>query len=996
MENDLSKTDTIFSLLQEDVAENTNEKISNPYCIKSDEPALNEICFYKINLLTFDEEYPHREAFENVLQALDNDAFNFVYILDGDENGINLYIGVVRNQNENKPVLGKLMNAANYGKNIAGAFEGNFGGSVLEKIVGKNLSETVIDSSRQFKNAGVILGIPSVNDNDKSDKYGFQGIDRLINAMIGLKWRIVVVCEPVPKSEILSVKRRVYKIYNAVSPYMHQSLQQSSSGSKTFSDSTSTSKAESFNRSESNSQSDTRGRQNERTNSSQTTQKGDSFSEGTTNTSSQSKTSGVNVGKSTSMTLEVVDKSAKEIIDYIDEELLKRIKIGLGRRLFKTSIYYMGEKPTDAERLKIGIMSLFQGNNSSYSPLTAYPLDVECDAKILTAYQSFYVNEKNFLPERMTLLSRPNFNGRLGLNTYLTAGEVSLIAGLPQKEIPGIAVKGNVDFGLNFKHSDGKIFLGNLIHKGRELSTIPVKISDEVLNKHVFIAGVTGSGKTTTCQKLLQETNFNFLVIEPAKTEYRALINSPHFKNVIVFTVGDELTAPFRLNPFELVRGESVSSHADMLKATFTSAFPMEASMPQILEEAIYKIYEDKGWDVDTSRNFVIESRADYKKGDEFRADFDAFPMLSDFLKALEEIVQSKGFSDRLRDDYRGSLISRFSNLTKGSKGALFNCRRSINFERLIDQNVIIEMEDLKSSEDKSLLMGFILTRLSAVIKQRHKVSKNFRHITLIEEAHRLLSRVEFGDNGSKRLAVETFTDLLAEVRKYGESLIIVDQIPNKLAPEVLKNTNTKIIHRLFARDDKESVGDTMLMDDKQKEYLSALETGQAIVFSEGMSRPVHVKIQAATDTDDNIISDEVVRARFMKNFGEWYFSNEITNKFYRPTRDLLQKISAEYTKNFTLQAETIENINKLKSKIRRHCLSLIEDEFNDVDLTVEKCLAENFAKRNFKDKVFENRLENFLTLIFDEENFSAEKLPPNNEVVRFLIDVKSCREELK
>ena len=982
MENNLPSNKTILELLRDNVAENVNEKIFHPNCMKSEEPALNEICFYKINLLTFDEEYPHREAFENVLQALDNDAFNFVYILDGNETGIELYIGVVKNQNENKSVL----NAANYGRNIAGAFEGNFGGSVLEKLAGKNLSEKIIESARHFKNAGVILGIPSVNDDD-NDKYGFQGIDRLINSMIGLKWRIVVVCEPVTKAEILAVKNRVYEIYNSVSPYMHQSLQQSSSDGKSFSDSTSNSDAKSFNHSESNSksQSDTRGNQSERTNSSRSIQTGnsDSFSEGTTKTSSQSKTTGVNVGKSTSMTLEVVDKSAKEIIEYIDEELLKRIKAGLGRRLFKTSVYYMGEKPTDAERLKIGIMSLFQGSNSSYSPLTAYPLDIERDSKILTMYQSFYVNEQNFLPERMTLLSRPNFDGKLGLNTYLTANEVSLIAGLPQKEVPGITVKENVDFGLNFKQSDGEILLGNLIQKGRELPTIPVKISSDVLNKHVFIAGVTGSGKTTTCQKLLMETDFNFLVIEPAKTEYRALINSPQFHNVIVFTVGDELTAPFRLNPFELVRGESVSSHVDMLKATFTSAFQMEASMPQILEEAIYKIYEDKGWDIDTSRNYL-------------RADYDSFPMLSDFLKALEDIVQSKGFSDRLRDDYRGSLISRFSNLTKGSKGALFNCRRSINFEKLLDQNVIIEMEDLKSAEDKALLMGFILTRLSAVIKQRHKVNKNFKHITLIEEAHRLLSRVEFGDSGSKRLAVETFTDLLAEVRKYGESLIIVDQIPNKLAPEVLKNTNTKIIHRLFARDDKESVGDTMLMDDKQKEYLSALEIGQAIVFSEGMSRPVHVKIKSVTDTSDNIISDEIVKARFMKNFGEWYFETEIVNKFYRPTRELLEKISEEYTQSATLQNDTLEKIDNLKTKIRRHCAALIDDEFDAVDLTVEKCLAANFAKRNFKDKIFEERLENFLTLIFDEEKFSAEKLPSAHEIYRFLIDVKSCKEELK
>ena len=150
-------------------------------------------------------------------------------------------------------------------------------------------------------------------------------------------------------------------------------------------------------------------------------------------------------------------------------------------------------------------------------------------------------------------------------------------------------------------------------------------------------------------------------------------------------------------------------------------------------------------------------------------------------------------------------------------------------------------MENMKSPEDKALLMGFILTRLSAVIKEEHKNNHNFMHLTLIEEAHRLLSKVEYGDSGSKKAAVETFSDMLAEIRKYGEGLIIVDQIPNKLAPEVLKNTNTKIIHKILARDDKEAVGDTMLMDDKQKKYLSSLEVGNAIIFSENTDSPVHV-----------------------------------------------------------------------------------------------------------------------------------------------------------
>lgn len=178
-------------------------------------------------------------------------------------------------------------------------------------------------------------------------------------------------------------------------------------------------------------------------------------------------------------------------------------------------------------------------------------------------------------------------------------------------------------------------------------------------------------------------------------------------------------------------------------------------------------------------------------------------------------------------------------------------------------ENVLLSMEELKSPEDKALLMGFILSRLSAFVKAEHRKNHNFKHLTLVEEAHRLLSKVEYGDSGSKKSAVETFTDLLAEVRKYGEGLIIVDQIPNKLASEVLKNTNTKIIHKILAQDDKETVGDTMLMDDKQKEYLSALEVGNAIVFSENTDKPVHVHITAVSDTNEEEIEDEVVRKRF-------------------------------------------------------------------------------------------------------------------------------------
>ena len=102
---------------------------------------------------------------------------------------------------------------------------------------------------------------------------------------------------------------------------------------------------------------------------------------------------------------------------------------------------------------------------------------------------------------------------------------------------------------------------------------------------------------------------------------------------------------------------------------------------------------------------------------------------------------------------------------------------------------------------------------------------------------------------------------MLAEVRKYGESLIIVDQIPDKMTPEVLKNTNTKIVHKLFARDDKDAIGDTIALSDEQKTFLSKLPTGRAIVFSQGQTKAMQVKIrQEVATTGQREIEPEEIR----------------------------------------------------------------------------------------------------------------------------------------
>ncbi|MBO6085085.1 MAG: DUF87 domain-containing protein [Acetobacter sp.] len=638
--------------------------------------------------------------------------------------------------------------------------------------------------------------------------------------------------------------------------------------------------------------------------------------------------------------LEVEAKEATEWVKYIDEVLLPRLDYGRGKGLFLTCAYLFANVPAVLRRLAHTATALYSGPKGNRAALSFYLMkksDETCK-KMLQNMQlpvksiqanTTYSSEVAAVLERSISYPAYVFGGN-----WLSARELSVFAALPQKEVPGLALREEVDFGLNPKALGGdipeseRLEIGQLVQNGLKTES-PVFFDKRELNKHLFITGVTGSGKTTTCQHILTEWGGGenprpFLVIEPAKTEYRVLKN----RGVIFFTPGQQDIAPFYLNPFELFPGEKITARADMLKATFTASFEMEAAIPQIFETAIYRVYEEKGWDINT--NLWNRKKEDAEDGP-FADGVYAFPTLSDFLKATEEVTNKSGFDDRLKNDYNGSIKARLTSLLVGAKGMMLNTRRSIDFRDLVNRCVVIELEEIKSGEEKSLLMGFILINLMQAIRSEHQKNSHFRHITLVEEAHRLLSRYEPGDSMNKKQGVGVFADMLAEVRKYGESLMIADQIPEKMVPDVLKNTNTKIVHKIFAKDDKEAIGDTMALDDDQKSFLSKLPAGRAIMLTQGWSRAVQVQVKNTTDTSQAEIQSEELREIAIRYYAEesvWkrgvLFGSERTN--VTPTPEIAKEylwlmlnggeLIKQY-KNFMQAGDsTEENIKSLKEEI--------------------------------------------------------------------------------
>ena len=717
---------------------------------------------------------------------------------------------------------------------------------------------------------------------------------------------------------------------------------------------------------------------------SETTGTNTSTTKGTNNSVSESSTT----GSSQNVSKDIINKKAADYVKYIDEMLLPIIDYGKSKGLYLTTTFIFADNNSQLEKLGNTIKSLYSGKKGNKNPLEFKIL--ENNDKKIEYFKNFQIPECISYDDENALTLKSHFveNDEVSLGNWYSPNELGLIAGLPEKEVVGLALNEEVEFGLNAKtpeKGEELISLGNLVQSGNEIDT-KVYLEKSALNKHIFITGVTGTGKTTTCQKLLLESELPFLVIEPAKTEYRILMNNPKTEDILIFTLGNDKVAPFRLNPFEFFEGESITSRVDMLKAAMEASFDMEAAIPQIIESAMYSCYEDYGWNIDTDENEKFDNP--YDEG------VYSFPTLEDLLNKIEIEVTKHDFDDRLKKDYIGSITARLQGLLVGSKGQMLNSRRSIDFRELIEKKVVLEIEGIKNGTEKSLVMGFILTNLCEALRAKYNKDKHFKHITLIEEAHRLLSKYSAGDSLNKKNSVETFADMLAEVRKYGESLIIADQIPNKMTPEVLKNTNTKIVHKIFAEDDKEAIGNTISLSKEQKDFLSSLPTGRAIVFSQSWTKAVQVQIEQMTNTtSDEIIDEDRLRNRvedfYIENYKKGIF---IGTKYEKITREQFRECRKFSTnKEFVNIFKSVfeEDINSFSEfeNISKNLNMLLKDrEFlEDIRKILEKNerYIENLNKtqetfKNYYENVFE---EDIYKVIYFKyyKNFKENEIIQNN-----------------
>ena len=142
------------------------------------------------------------------------------------------------------------------------------------------------------------------------------------------------------------------------------------------------------------------------------------------------------------------------------------------------------------------------------------------------------------------------------------------------KSVNGVSIITSAEFGRNVRYrtkSDAKKRMragnmGAVYHMGTVWPKNRVKIDIDSLTGHCFITGTTGSGKSNTTYKLLEELldkGVNFLVVEPAKGEYKTQFGN--VPDVNIFTTSKQYYDMLHLNPFEFSEGIHVAEHLQKL-----------------------------------------------------------------------------------------------------------------------------------------------------------------------------------------------------------------------------------------------------------------------------------------------------------------------------------------------------------------------------------------------------------------------------------------------
>lgn len=812
----------------------------------------------RIKRLVYDKEESFSDCLQNAFSVFSDSGNTLALVFNRFMDRTEIY-ALVRNDGQGKNEESK----ANIGL-LQDSLCGNFVGADLEVIEekhgGNDTKRIFFDGDESFvdkiESIAAVCNIPSA----KSEDYLSQNIEKLFNGIVPHKadewYSVIIFAESLTTETIHQMREGLEEMATSIFPFRQHQFQTGKNRAQTTGEMRSLSHADSTSEAITKTHSINVGVNGSRFSSktiglaikvlSLGASKGKSkggalgygyswgktLTKGETDTRTTGTNSSITLGESDNTTYSFQSYTVKNILERI-EKSLERLRVGEAVGYWKYSTYVCAASSKVSRNVANYLRSLTQGAESFVEPA------------IIKEWHKENVNgDTDFdqIKKYIVNFSHPVFVNNIDgvpvtFSANVNTSELANVMILPQHSIQGVPVTAGTSFGRE-PHSVSKIDLdlpiGYGYHMFKKQESQRISLSKEELTKHTFITGSTGAGKSNTVYKLLDELtekNVSFLVIEPAKGEYRSVFGKK--SDVIVYGTNPKIvgTELLRINPFRFPRNTHVLEHMDRLVEIFNVCWPMYAAMPAILKDSIERAYKAAGWDLVTSENKFKEL---------------IYPTFSDVVLHIRQVLSESDYSADNKGDYTGSLVTRLRSLTNGINGLIF-AADDIPDEEIFDQNAIVDLSRVGSIETKALIMGLLILRLQEYRMECAEPNSELRHITVIEEAHNLLRRtsLEQSSEGANLLgkSVEMISNSIAEMRTYGEGFIIADQSPGLLDLSVIRNTNTKIIMRLPDLSDRELVGKAAGLNDDQIAELSRLEQGVATIVQSGWIEPVLCKV---------------------------------------------------------------------------------------------------------------------------------------------------------
>ena len=416
------------------------------------------------------------------------------------------------------------------------------------------------------------------------------------------------------------------------------------------------------------------------------------------------------------------------------------------------------------------------------------------------------------------------------LTRLVSEEELRICFPLPEKwdSLPGIVLHGAeiqpVLLPESMKEGPGSIYIGRQQKTEREVF-LPLRD----IASHGCITGKPGSGKTTFALGFLhrlykQETPVPFLAIEPAKKEYRTLMNCiPELK---VYTPGASDVSPLQMNLFLPPEGVTLEEYLPCVDQIFDMSFSMTSLLKDIFTKVIRKCYNLYGWRNGSTRN---------SPGVQFFG-------LHEFIREFRQYARENIYDPESRNNVENSGVLRLQKLLN-TNPVMFDTIQAPDYPKMLSEPTVIELDAVSDPEQKSMVMAILLVNLMVLIRKRTDFTGSLRNVILIDEAHVLLNPetrqrdTDAADPG--RSALKMLQNMTLILRAYGTALVFGDQSPVKLTKEILGNVNIKITFRLDDPEDRRILGQTALMDETMLEKMVSLNPGQGFLSCSRIGRPV-------------------------------------------------------------------------------------------------------------------------------------------------------------